>query len=338
MKRSANSRCSLVLLCFFLVFCTGARAQKFKYSIPGLDSLDQPFILNGTASTVLRSGQAEIIWNNTLASYWLAYHQNGTNSPILDRFRQTQFLADLYGFYGISGSGRWDIGVQLKYVRTRLDNAASSSMFRVFDGQADPLDETGNDLSSPTPVLDNSLGGLTNIGLRFRFTPIKWHPQLVLNGGYAFSVIKDQTKQALLLADRDMLDLGATYYREINRSTFFFFGGSASVFFPSDVRNEYLFRTSLSYAIVLRTNNNKFNFYPSLAYGMDFKPSQFDRRALVKTIDFLFAYGSVQYVPNQQFNVFLTAGLPLLIDLKNPQLEIVRNSYSILALGSRFGF
>ena len=336
MNLSVHSTFRLVFLFSIAVFAfSGLRAQKFKYSIPGLDSLEQNFIVNGTSSTVLRSGQGEIIWNNTLASYWLAFHERGDNSPILDRFRQSQFISDLYGFYGISGSGRWDIGLQLKYVRTRLDNAATSSMFKVFESQRTDLNDP--DPSDPTPELDNSLGGLTSIGLRFRFKPIKFHPQLVLNGGYAFSIIKDEKKQPLLLADRDILDLGATYYLEISRNAFFFFGGSFSVFFPSEVRNEYLYRTNFNFSIVLRTNNNKFTFYPSLSYGLDFKPSEFDDQNLIRTVDFLFAYASVQYTPNAAFNIFFTAGLPLIIDLKNPQLEIVRNSYSILSLGTRIG-
>ena len=326
---------TLLTLGFTLIFCTFTKAQKFKYSIPGLDSLEESFILNGTSSTVLQSGQAEIIWNNTLASYWLALHQSSTNSPILDRFRQTQFLSDFYGFYGISPSGRWDIGLQMRYVRTRIDNAATSSMLRVFQSQNKDLNSS--DPSNPTTILDNSFGGLANIGLRFRFKPIKLHPPLVINGGYAFSIVKDEQKQSLLLADRDYADIGATYYLELNRSTFFFFGASGYVYFPSQVRDEFLFRTNLSYSVILRTNNNKFTFYPSLYYGFDFKPSKFDERALIKTIDFLFAYASVQYVPSAKFNIFLTGGLPLIVDLKNPQQEIVRNSYSILALGCRIG-
>jgi hypothetical protein len=133
MKPIVTQAISLLLLVSCSLFTTDAFSQnKFRYSIPGLDSLEESFIVNGGATTVLSSGEVEVIWNNTLASYWIGLHENGPDSPIFDRIRQTQFISDLYAFYGVSASGSWDIGLNLRYMRARKDNAASSSMFRVF--------------------------------------------------------------------------------------------------------------------------------------------------------------------------------------------------------------
>ena len=124
-----------------------------------MDTLEQSFIVSGAASSVLRSGEGEIIVNSSLISYWLAFHQNGNDSPVLDRLRNTVFNTDISGYYGISQNGKWDIGVQLGYTRTRLDNAASSSPWKVFDKSPD----VDADIDAPfnTQIkLDESFGGI----------------------------------------------------------------------------------------------------------------------------------------------------------------------------------
>ncbi len=348
MKLSFYSKLTALVVGLVLGSFVQSQAQKFKYSIPGLDSLEETFIVNGGASTVLPSGEAEIIWNNTLASYWIALHQNGENSPIFDRIRQTQFISDVYAFYGISPSGQWDIGLQLRYMRARKDNAATSSMFRVFQSQnTDNMDSNSPDPASSASgvIFDESFGGIAGAGLRFRVKPFKLRPELVINGGYSISTIRDESEQLQLGAGRDLFDLGATYYSSLNRNTYYFLSGTFQAFLPSQIsnpqpieyRDEYLYSTSFSFFLIQRTNNNKFTFYPGFAYGINFKPSEFDTRSLVRTQEFLFAYAGIQYSPNPQYNIFLTGGFPLLIDVESVQQEIVRESYSILSLGVRAG-
>ena len=126
-------RLKFILISFFATtFFLKTDAQKFRYNIPGLDTLQESFIVSGAASAVLRQGQAEVIFNNSLVSYWIAFHENGKNSPILDRLRNSLFMSELSGYYGISTSGRFDVGLQAGYARTRLANSASSSPLRVF--------------------------------------------------------------------------------------------------------------------------------------------------------------------------------------------------------------
>lgn len=321
---------ALALACLGTGFLHG---QSFKYSIPGLDTLERNFIVGGGSSSVLKNGQAEVIMNNSLVSYQLAIHENGDNSPILDRLRNSQFTADFYGFYGVSFSGRFDLGINLKYVRTRLDNAATNSMFKLFEGKTAEEDPFFN----PTGVVDRNFGGLATAGIRFRLKPSLKRPEWVVNGGYAISTVKDETAQRQLAADRNVADLGFTYYKGISRNTFYFFGASAMAYFKSAVNDENLFASNANFFLIQRSNNGKLTFYPGLSYGISFKPSVFDDKALIKVVDYLFAYGGVQYAFSSKYNVFVTGGFPLLIDLTNPQQEIVRKSYSILALGFRAG-
>ena len=308
-------------------------AQKFRYTVPGLDTLQSDFIIQGGASNVLNSGESEIIWNNSLFSYQLAFHEFGDDSPVLDRFRNTQFISDVFGFYGISQNGRLDIGLQMKYVRSRIDNSATSSIFKVFEEETEPSDE---DLFfDPSGVLDRSFGGIASIGFRFRYKPFIRKPQFVLNGGFGLSAVKDETKQQRLGAERDILDLGFSFYDELGPKTLYFLSGTGQWFLKNDVRTEPLYSVSLSAFLIQRSMNNKLMIYPGLNYGLSFKPSELDAQDLIKTIDFLFGFVGLQYGFNARFSLFGTAGFPLIIDLKNPYQEIVRESYTVFSFGLR---
>lgn len=327
-----------VMLFLVLVFGfnAGLKAQKFKYSLPGLDTLEESFIVSGGSSTVLNSGNAEIISNQTMISYWLAFHETNQNSPIIDRLRRSQFISDWFAYYGISQTGKWDIGIHLRYLRSRLDNAATSSMFKVFES------ENANDGLDPfideNSILDKSYGGLGSVGLRFRWKPISRRPEFVVNGGYAIATIKDETEQIQLGVDRDVADIGFTYYKSLNSNTYYFFGTTLQAYLPSAVRDETLYNTSFNFFLVQRTTNKRFTFYPGLSYNLSFKPSKLESNpSLIKVSDFLLAYGGIQYAPNQNYNFFFTGGFPLVISDTNPQLEIVRQSYSALSLGFRIG-
>ncbi len=343
MKRSANSKWQMMLcaLCFCFFLAETVEAQKFKYSIPGFDadSLKESFIVAGGSSTVLRSGQGEVIWNNSLTSYWLALHQTDQNSPIIDRFRATQFISDIFGFYGISESAKWDIGIHIRYTRTRVDNAASSSMFRVFDssGDLDALFEA----NPGSAIFDASIGDISSVGLRFRSAPINTDPKFVLNGGFAIKTVTGEEKARQLAADRNTADIGFTYYKGLNNRTYYFLGGTFQTFFPSSgINDQYLFNTSVNFSLIQRPFGDKWTFYPGLSYSLAFKPSQSpsETSSLIRVNEFLFAFGGIQYAPTTNYNFFFTGGFPLISSVVNPQQEIVRASYSNFTLGLRLGF
>ena len=336
MKITPNFKIQLTAFVITLLSFSNVQAQKFKYSIPGLDTLQQNFVIGGTSTGLLSQGQFEYVVNNQLTSFWIAFHQGGEASPILDRFRRTQFDMNIIGYFGISGSGRFDLGLQARHSSSRIDNAATSSMFKVFnstktDSEIDPF-------FSPNQIFDNSYHGLTYIGLRFRLKPILEHPEFLINGGYLRSTIKDANEQVQLAADRDIFDIGATYYKSINNNIYYFTGVSMQAFLKNKLRDEYLFNNNFSFFLIHRTANKKFTFYPGLSYSISYKPSKFDERNLIKTSDFLFALAGIQYAPIQAFNIFLTGGFPLTLKVTHPNQKIVRESYSTVALGFRGSF
>ncbi|MEL6924192.1 MAG: hypothetical protein AAFO94_09100, partial [Bacteroidota bacterium] len=50
----------------FLLCCSAylAKAQKFKYSIPSLDTLSQDFVVGGVSTSLLQQGSFEYLINN----------------------------------------------------------------------------------------------------------------------------------------------------------------------------------------------------------------------------------------------------------------------------------
>ena len=330
-------RKELILLVFLSLCISDLTAQKFRYSIPGLDTLQQNFIVGGGASTVLNTGQSEFILNNALSSYWLAIHSSGDDSPVLDRLRNTFFATDLFAFFGLSQSGKIDAGVQLRYARTRLDNAAASSPFKVFEKtEEDPI------FRAPTDdgqfIADSSFGGISQLGLRLRFKPIMRLPQLVINGGVSISMVRNERFRKQLDASSDAFDLGATYYHRVTSRVYYFLGGTMQVLFPNLRDQKTQYQSSLNMFLVQRSRNQKLAFLPGLNYNIRFRKSVFDEHAIIKSSDFLFAMLGIQYSINQDIILFGFGGFPLIANSVPPQIEIVRNSYSLITFGIRGAF
>ncbi len=321
-------------LLFFFLFTVSIQslfAQKFKYSSPGLDTIQQNFIVGSGVSTVLKSGQTEVLFNSTLASYWIAFHENGNNSPVSNRIRNTNWTSEVTALHGISYSGRFNIGLKVRYTRSRLDEVASSSPFRVFGNK-----ETESQKFRSNPSVDTTFAGLSHIGISMRFKPFVRIPELVLTGGYLRSTVNDDFKREQLQA-RDIADIGLTYYRPISNNVFYFFGAQlqAALPFKSESTSQLafakpLYTSTTSFYLVHMSKNKKIIIYPGLSYSLSFKPSEYsDQSGLLKTTEFLFAFASVQYAMNVRNSVSFTAGFPLISEVTNPQIEIVGKSYSL---------
>lgn len=330
MDFSVNPKYTYLSLLICLLSFGNLQAQDFKYSIPGLDTLQQNFVIRGVSTNLMTLGETEYIFNNQLTSYWIAFHENGENSPILDRFRRTQFDMDLTTFFGVSASGRFDLGLQLRYSRSRLSQAATESIWKVFSGDGTSVSQP---LYDPEGIFDNTFQGLTYIGLRFRLKPLANNPELLINGGYARATVKDEKEQTQLGADRDVADIGVTYYKKITNGIYYFASADFRSFLPSSVRDEFMFNSNFSFYAIHRTLGNKLMIYPGLAYSINFKPSEFDDSNMIKVADFLFALAGVQYTINPAINIYVTGGLPLTLKVTHPNQKIVRNSYSTFALG-----
>jgi hypothetical protein len=182
---------------------------------------------------------------------------------------------------------------------------------------------------------DESFGGISYIGARFRFKPITYEPGFLLTAGYSKTLIKDKSGRVQLGADRDYFDLGASYYKSVTPNVYYFFSSSLRGYLPSDITDQSLYNSSFNFFLIHRTNSQKLTFYPGISYNLGFKPSKYDSHPFIKTTEFLFAYGGIQYSFDRKTNVFVTLGLPLFLNIVNPLQDIVRESYSVAVLGAR---
>ncbi len=325
MKQPINHLKQLFFL--LLVFCWSTISLQGQEFYRPLDTLNTSFFISGIAANILPKDRVEILAYSSLNSFWLAIHESVEESPVRDRLRATRFTTNVEGYFGFSNSQRWDLGLRLQYARYRLDNEARSSPFRVFENFETPAVENG---------LDQNYQALTGIGVRARFMPIASVPALTLNGGYTVASVKSEEKQQRLNAQRDIFDLGAAYFLEMNANTYYYFLANTSVFLPSEILNEALYNSSVSFFLVQMAFGQKFVFYPGLSYNLTYKSPAYGNQFLVRTNDQLLAFAGIQYQPGSNFNVNMSLAYPLFWNDSNLLVEQVRESYTLVSLGLRF--
>ncbi len=339
MKTSYTPFIALFFLAFIFAIPYPASGQTNK-SKSGLKTLDESFFVGGLSATILDRGQIEVNANASLFSAWQAVHQSIIESPVVDRLRFTDFTANVEAYYGFSYSGRWDLGIRLRYARSRLDHAARSSPFKVF----------GSDNADGDCGTNITYQGLRAIGLRFRVMPLVSVPELTITGGYSFASIKSDTVAFFLNADRNNFDLNATYYIPLNEnnSSFYYFIANGNAYQPgidSDHRclatvsnDTWRFDASGSFFIVQRLG--RLMLYPGITYTINFKPParEGSDKALIKTSEQVLGILGVQYQIGETINVNLSGAIPFLLESSNLQTELVRTSYSFVSLGGRVVF
>ncbi len=297
----------------------------------GLELLDEEsFFFAGLSPSVLVRGKVEVNFYSSIFSNWLAVHESVIDSPIRDRLRLSEFLANAEVYYGTSASGRWDVGTRFRYARRRLDNSAQSSPFKVFEK---------SESEAENAVVDKTYSGLREIGIRFRMVPFQNIPALTLNGGYSFSPIKSEEDQKNLAADRNSFDLNVAYYIELNNNAYYYFIANGIAFHPSAVNEEWLYNTTGSFFLVQMIANRKLAIYPGLSYAIAFKPpSAVSDHSLVKTNEQLLGILGLQFQPSGSFSLSLSGAIPLILESANLLVRPVKESYSFVSIGGRFLF
>jgi len=323
MKKIINNLKYLSIVFFLFISIGEQKAQSI-----GLDTLERAFFVGGLSPSILSEGKVEVNFYSSIYSSWLAIKQSASDATVVDRLRLSEFSTNIETYYGMSSTGRWDIGLRLNYVRRRLDNAATSSPFKVLGGSDDEELNIG---------VDKTYSGFREIGLRLRFLPIRSIPELTLNGGYYFSAVKAEEDQTYLAADRSRFDLNAAYYVSLNKSgtSYYYFLLNNIFAHPSAINDEWLLNTNIS-AFVVQRLAGRFVFYPGLSYGIGYKPPQVEGKTLIKTNQQVLAILGLQYEPSQNLNFNISWGIPLLIDSSNLLVDQVRASYTLVSIGARY--
>ena len=312
------------LLC--LIFMTGAFPMatlgQNTSSLPALDSLPSLF-LGSLSPVVLDKDHVEVNNFNALTSFWLAVQETPPDlngAAITNRYRTTFFTSLVRVSYGFSYSKRWDLGAEFRFTRQRLDDDANNSPLNVF----------GSD--SPS---SRTYSGLSMAGARVRYMPFRSVPELTLQGAVTFPVAKQEMKEALKL-DRTEFDFGATYYKNLNPSMYYFLQSNWLMRFAKaeDERTTHLWTASAF--LVKSLFYHRVYVYPGLTYAglfQNFSNSGFSQ------VNYQVLGGlGLQYQPFRIFSVSIYGQIPFILESGSATTEWVRESYSSWTLGMLFRF
>ena len=323
---------SLLKLTLIGVLSTSFMTATFAQGDDGLELLDESLFIGGLSPTVLTSGNVEFNFYSSLFSSWIALHESVIESPVQDRLRLTEFNSNLETYFGISRSGRWDIGARVRYGRRRLANAATDPVFDVF---------SSSDEESTNRGTDKTYSGLREVGVRFRLMPFSNLENFTINAGYSYGEWGNGSDdETFKLADRNSFDVNLSYFVSLNerQTSYYYFIVNGTSFQPGSLRinEDWLHNTSGSFFIVQRMG--KFVVYPGLTYTLAFKPpssGSFSDKALIKSSEQLLGTLGIQYQPsfNTSFNV--SASMPFILSTTNLRQRLVRESYSFVTIGGR---
>lgn len=315
-----------------VAFCSLLFSAAFAQKDDGLELLDESLFIGGLSPTVLTSGNVEFNFYSSLFSSWVALHQSVIESPVQDRLRLTEFNANLETYFGLSRSGRWDIGARVRYGRRRLANAATDPVFDVFSSSDDESANRGT---------DKTYSGLREVGVRIRLMPFENLEAFTVNAGYSYGEFGNSSDdEAFKLADRNSFDVNLFYFVSLNESqtSYYYFIVNGTSFQPGSLRvnEDWLHNTSGSFFIVQRLG--KFVIYPGMTYTLAFKPpssGSFSDKSLIKSSEQLLGTLGIQYQPSFSTSFNISASIPFILSTTNLRQRLVRESYSFVTIGGR---
>ncbi len=274
----------------------------------------------GISPVILPKDGIEVNFLNSMASFWLAvneYNPVSNSTRIANRYRFTRFQQLLRINYGFSGSGRWDLGAELQYTHSRLDDEARSSPFRVLGG---------NTASGDTDR------GLSMVGLRLRFMPFGDLPALMVQGMAHFPINRNEEKSAKLGAQRTQIGLLATFYQQLNTRTFYFLQGDWRTQLASNELDKTTHTPSLSGFLVIETGEMWYVF-PGLSYSPTLQ--KVGNGSFVRVNQQLLGSVGGLFQPSDAFGVMLNWQVPFILESGSQSTEWVRESFVALTLGIR---
>lgn len=295
-------------------------------------SADSSFFIGGVSLSLLRKGQVELNSTSQISSYQWGIKKLAEASPIVNRFRTTQFITRMDAYLGMSESGRWDLGLRAEYNRTRIDDNATASPFDVF-------------LSSDNTTIGKqefgkSYGGLSRLGVRFRLKPFAKNDGFTVLGGYAVTTLKSEELQRNLQAESDQVDLSLIYSKTISPRVYYYF--ALSGFFNPSNRVDTIanYSSALSFYLVNLSLNNKLVFYPGLTYAVVGEPILVanGNRQLAWTYREITGFLGLQFQLSRSFVLSASYSIPITREFSNRWFSFITPSHTAGSLSARFLF
>ncbi len=288
------------------------------------EAKEDPTFFTGISPILLERNASEVTLMNSMSSFWLAIHKYDPTLQIAQiqdrqRFTRTEHLLRLT--YGFSKNKNWDLGAELKFANARLDDAARSSPFLVFNKQAEK--------STENFVNNNSYHGLSSIGLRLRFMPINSIPELTLQATYQRPVARTAAERYAFGSQRTQAGLTATYFIQSGENIYYFFQADWATLLKSDDNHFNGHIPSISTFVVVRTWENQWFIYPGLTYSMSLSGSFYRLQQQ------LFGSLGVFYQPSPKFSLLLNWQTPFVLQSGSRSVDFVKESYTGFTIGIR---
>ncbi|MCB0572046.1 MAG: hypothetical protein KDC66_19910 [Phaeodactylibacter sp.] len=317
MKPSLRTLRLVFLLFYSMFFCAPLLWCQYGKS-------DRATFYTGISPVILQKDAVEANFTNSLTSFWVAVNEylpayNATRVANRYRFSRLEQLARVS--YGFSPDARWDLGAELRYTHSRLDDEARSSPFRVFEG------DTGS---------GNTYRGLSYLGLRFRAMPFESLPELTLQANAQFPITRQEELRLRLGAQRTQLGLMGTFYQQFNATTYLFLQAEWRVHLENDENPITTHTPSASAFLVLDLWDQKWYAFPGLTYAMALQKVRSGGLARLNR-QFLGSVGLL-YQPDTRYGFLFNAQLPFILDSGSFYTEWVSESYSSFTLGIRLWY
>ena len=304
----------LILFNFIVVNSMSAQEEKEK-----------PAFYTGISPIILERNATEINFLNNVNSFWWAlkeYNPDNLSTRVANRYRYTRVEQLLRVTYGFSKNKNWDLSGELKFAHARLDDAARSSLFKVF---------------SKDTVGGKSYHGLSTIGLRGRWMPFSNIPELTLQGTLQYPIARSAEERKWLDAQRTQIGLAATYYIQSGENIYFFFQTDWSTRLKSTDNHRMTHLASIGTNVVIRVWEQQFFVFPGLNYGLTLQKFS-SKGSLHRINQSLFGNAGVFIQPNPRFSVMLNLQLPFILESGSQYIEYVRESFTGFTLGIRTQF
>lgn len=254
------------LLWTFCLLSQFALAQSSFYNsnAENVDTLPVFPVFSGLSPLLVPSGQLELLFYNALSTQ---KNERLPVNPPGEISRSTSLQHILQVTYGVSESGRFNVGLDLHYLHYRFDANSEHSALKVLRNTASDTLVTDADNKD---VLAFSFHMLSRVGLRFRWVPSENLPELTLQGGLLFpaSYQTPATKRALNIA-RTQLWLQGNFYQLLGEGLYGFASAGAYLSLPSETQHQTSF-TPIVNVVVAKEISDLFIVFAQTAFNAGF--------------------------------------------------------------------
>ncbi len=257
-------RRSLFITCFLTVyFFTNTHAQSRRQKYDSLLVGDR--ITPAVSSVMMPKSYTEVIIYSSLLTANMGCETNGDPAPLYGRGRDAFLFNTLQVTHGLSGSGRFNAGLDLSYRIGRTD----------VDPQSTPTKVFGNDNKG----MINYDRAFTSVGLRARYVPFAKVPNLIVQHTFTIPIGKGSDESRFLGEGRYAVNSQLLYNQLLGRK-FFLFGQTGlyvrlkenndrdtDYTVPVNIFATYLLSKHVFPFVQIGMNNTWFRYFTSTSYN-----------------------------------------------------------------------